>query len=175
MLHFVRNDAHFLIELEPTNQPSRHGDEQIVFLISTLPNKPAGPLHKIASGGELSRIGLAIQVATATTQTIPTLIFDEVDAGIGGTTGDVVGHLLRELGANAQVLCVTHLAQVASKAHNHLLVQKSKYKNSVRSNIQYLHAEDVISEVARMVGGPIDTETSRAHAREMMTNSQDFK
>lgn len=165
------SDANFCIEFEPTNQPSRHGDEQTVFLISTIPNKVPGPLNKIASGGELSRIGLAIQVATATTQTIPTLIFDEVDAGIGGTTGDVVGHLLRELGSSAQVLCVTHLAQVASKAHNHLLVQKSKYKNSVRSSIQYLQNDAVVSEVARMVGGPIDTETSLAHAREMMTNS----
>lgn len=165
------SDANFCIAFEPLNQPSQHGDEHTAFLISTIPNKPPAPLHKIASGGELSRIGLAIQVATATTHTIPTLIFDEVDAGIGGTTGDVVGNLLRKLGTNAQVLCVTHLAQVASKAHNHLLVQKSKYKDSVRSTIQYLQHDAVISEVARMVGGPVDTKTSLAHAREMLNGT----
>ncbi len=162
--------ARFEVALAPlSGEPSASGNEQVQFLISTTPGQPAKPLAKIASGGELSRISLAIQVVTAQTSTIPTLIFDEVDVGIGGTTGDVVGLLLRELSEQGQVLCVTHLAQVASKAHHHLRVEKTISKKSVLSSLQVLDQEDKVLEIARMMGGAIDSEQSLAHAREMLS------
>lgn len=161
--------ASFYIDFEAHDSPHPHGNHSVKFLIATIPGKPAGALHKIASGGELSRISLAIQVVTAATQTTPTLIFDEVDAGIGGTTGDTVGTLLRELGGKAQVLCVTHLAQVASKAHNHLNVRKTKQRGTIRSQITALCGDDIVAEISRMVGGPIDSNEALAHARQMMT------
>ncbi|MET0377863.1 MAG: DNA repair protein RecN, partial [Spongiibacteraceae bacterium] len=105
-------------------EPHAHGSEEIEFLISTNPGSPAQALNRIASGGELSRISLAIQVVTAQTSAIPTLVFDEVDVGIGGATAEVVGNLLRELGSRGQVLCVTHQPQVASKGHHHFVVEK---------------------------------------------------
>lgn len=165
-------NAQFVIELADTNQsePSANGNELVQFLISTSPGQAPKPLAKIASGGELSRISLAIQVATAQTSTIPTLVFDEVDVGIGGTTGDIVGKLLRELGEQGgQVLCVTHLAQVASKAHQHLRVEKHFTKDTVNSSLQKLDNEEKVLEVARMMGGAIDSEQSLAHAREMLS------
>lgn len=161
--------AEFAISFADITAPAdKHGSEFIQFLISTNPGQPPKPLAKIASGGELSRISLSIQVVTAQTSTIPTLIFDEVDAGIGGTTGDEVGRMLRELGETGQVFCVTHLAQVASKAQNHLLVEKTIGKNAVSSNLVPLHGKGVIQEIARMMGGSIDSKQSLAHAEEML-------
>lgn len=164
--------ARFEVELESNNQDTPHaqGNESIQFLISTSPGQAPKPLGKIASGGELSRISLAIQVVTAQTSTTPTLVFDEVDVGIGGTTGDIVGRLLRELGQQAQILCVTHLAQVASKAHSHLRIEKAITKNSVNSSLQNLDKDEKILEIARMMGGSFDSEQSLAHAKEMLTN-----
>ena len=161
--------AELQVALQPTQRPSKHGDETIEFLISTNPGQPAKPLIKIASGGELSRVSLAIQVVTAQTSTTPTLIFDEVDVGIGGTTGDVVGRLLRELGQRGQVLCVTHLAQVASKANQHLRVEKIVGKKSAVTELTALEGEEKIAEIARMMGGDTDSTQSLAHAREMVT------
>ncbi len=161
--------AEFIATLEAKSTPSAHGNENIQFLISTIPGKAPAPLQKIASGGELSRIGLAIQVVSAANHTTPTLIFDEVDAGIGGTTGNIVGQLLRELGSKTQVLCVTHLAQVASKAHNHLQVSKQVQKGTALSSITSLRGDAIVNEIARMIGGPVDTDTSLAHARQMIT------
>jgi DNA repair protein RecN (Recombination protein N) len=161
--------ANFQVALEANNtQPCAQGRESVQFLIATAPGQPARPLAKVASGGELSRISLAIQVVTAQTSTIPTLIFDEVDVGIGGPTGDVVGRLLRELGEAGQVICVTHLAQVASKAHQHLRVEKSLKAKRVNSRIDTLNEEDKILEIARMMGGATDSAQSLAHAKEML-------
>jgi DNA repair protein RecN (Recombination protein N) len=116
----------FVTHMTPNkdNEPAAHGMEDIEFLVSANPGQPARPLAKVASGGELSRISLAIQVVVAQTSTTPTLVFDEVDVGIGGGTAEVVGRLLRSLGDNGQVLCVTHLAQVAAQCHQHLFVSK---------------------------------------------------
>ena len=162
--------AEFAISFADIDAPAdKHGSEFIQFLISTNPNQAPKPLAKIASGGELSRISLSIQVVTAQTSTIPTLIFDEVDAGIGGTTGDEVGRMLRELGENGQVFCVTHLAQVASKAQNHLLVEKTISKKDVNSTLTPLHGNAVVQEIARMMGGSIDSKQSLEHAKEMLT------
>jgi DNA repair protein RecN (Recombination protein N) len=146
---------------------SAFGLDDIEFLISTNPGQPPRPLAKVASGGELSRVSLAIQVVTARSSTIPTLVFDEVDVGIGGATGDVVGELLRQLGDQGQVLCVTHLAQVASKAHQHLQVSKESTQHSAQTTLMPLAGEDRITEIARMMGGAKITEQSLAHAREM--------
>ncbi len=158
--------AQFEVSLHANAEPARAGAEQVEFLISTVPGQPPKPLAKIASGGELSRISLAIVVVTAKTSVTPTLVFDEVDVGIGGTTGDVVGQMLRELGESAQVMCVTHLAQVASKAHNHLKVEKSVSKNSASTAIVDLTGEDKVLEIARMMGG--ESHQSVAHARAML-------
>jgi len=154
-----------------SDSPAADGNESVEFLIKTNPGQPAKPLIKIASGGELSRVSLAIQVVTAQTSTTPTLVFDEVDVGVGGTTGDEVGRLLRELGKNAQVLCVTHLAQVASKAHQHLHVSKSVGKKSTTSHVHALLEEEKIAEIARMMGGSVESESSLAHAREMLAST----
>jgi DNA repair protein RecN (Recombination protein N) len=158
----------FEIALTPLQEPARWGAETVEFLISTIPGQPARALAKIASGGELSRISLAIQVVVAKTSVIPTLVFDEVDAGIGGTTGDVVGRMLRQLGENAQVLCVTHLAQVASKAHQHLKVEKTVSKKGASTFISALEGEEKVLEIARMMGGVAESQQSLAHAREML-------
>ena len=151
--------------------PSPWGNENPEFLIATNLGQQAKPLTKVASGGELSRVSLAIQVVTALTSTVPTLVFDEVDVGIGGETGDVVGHLLRQLGESAQVLCVTHLAQVASHSHHHLCVNKQIRNKKTSTRIQLLENESKIAEVARMMGGAIDSKKSLAHAKEMVQSA----
>jgi DNA repair protein RecN (Recombination protein N) len=160
--------ARFEIALIAQTEPTRFGSESIEFLISTVPGQSAKPLQKIASGGELSRVSLAIQVVSAKTSITPTLVFDEVDAGIGGATGDVVGRMLRALGESTQVLCVTHLAQVASKAHHHLCVEKTVTKKGASTAIHLLDRDTQVLEIARMMGGAIDSEQSLAHAREML-------
>jgi DNA repair protein RecN (Recombination protein N) len=148
--------------------PHAHGNEEIELLVATNPGAPGQPLGRIASGGELSRISLAIQVVTAQTSATPTLVFDEVDVGIGGATAEVVGNLLRELGSRGQVLCVTHQPQVASKAHHHFSVSKSSSRKEVRVALSPLSAAEKVEELARMLGGIAVTEQSRAHAREML-------
>lgn len=160
----------FEIALAPheNNEPHSNGAEQVEFLISTQPDTPARALARVASGGELSRISLAIQVVTASTSQIPTLVFDEVDVGIGGATAIVVGQLLRQLGERGQVLCVTHQAQVASQAHQHLQVSKQlKGKRMETALLQLVH-EQRVDEIARMIGGEKLTPQSRAHAQEML-------
>ena len=160
--------ASLAIELIHSDTPTLYGNESVEFRISTQPGQPAKPLHKIASGGELSRVSLAIQVVAAQNSATPTLVFDEVDVGIGGTVGDVVGKMLRELGASGQVLCVTHLAQVASKAHTHLRVEKTLTKSSASSSLHQLDKEEKVEEIARMMGGMVDSIQSLAHAREIL-------
>jgi len=153
-------------------EPGPHGREDIEFLVSANPGQPARPLAKVASGGELSRISLAIQVVVAQTSTTPTLVFDEVDVGIGGGTAEVVGRLLRALGDNGQVLCVTHLPQVAAQCHQHLFVSKFTERDATFSKIETLDDQGRISEVARMLGGVDMTEHTIAHAREMFAKGQ---
>ena len=166
-------NCRFCIALEQ-HRETRHyhpyGHEDISFLVSTNPGQEPQPLAKIASGGELSRISLAIQVITAKTSAIPTLVFDEVDVGIGGATAEVVGNLLQELGERGQVLCVTHQPQVAAKGRQHLFVSKTAGKQTVSTRLQQLQASDKIEEIARMLGGIAITDQSRAHAREMLSH-----
>jgi len=145
------------------------GNEVIEFYISTNPGQPFMPLKKVASGGELSRISLAIQVVSAQTAVIPTLIFDEVDVGIGGDTAAVVGQLLRSLGEKGQVICVTHQAAVAARAHQHWSVAKSLGKNGVKTSLLALGQQKRIEEVARMLGGEASA-ASCAHAEVMLAD-----
>lgn len=149
-----------------------HGTEQIEFLVRTNPNQAAKPLNKSASGGELSRISLAIQVITSQQGGIPTLIFDEVDVGIGGRVAEIVGQKLRELGGLRQVLCVTHLPQVAALAHHHLQVKKQLLNKRVETRVQPLNSNERNEEIARMLGGIEITAQTRAHAHEMITKAQ---
>jgi DNA repair protein RecN (Recombination protein N) len=142
------------------------------FLVSTNAGQSARPLGKVASGGELSRISLAIQVVVAQTSTIPTLVFDEVDVGIGGGVAEVVGRLLRQLGESGQILCVTHLPQVASQAHQHMTVSKFTEDEQTYSTVENLDSEERIREVARMLGGVDLTEQTMAHASEMVQKGQ---
>ena len=160
----------FEIALTPRESANPHpqGCEDIEFTISTNPGAPTQPLGNIASGGELSRISLAIQVVTASTGTVPSMVFDEVDVGIGGAVAEVVGKLLRTLAERAQVLCVTHLPQVAAQGHQHLQVSKSSDKTSVETHLYRLQEEDKVQEIARMLGGVKITEQTLAHAREML-------
>ena len=153
-------------------EPQRNGIDAIEFLVSTNPGLPAKPLAKVASGGELSRISLAIQVTTSTDKTTPTMIFDEVDSGIGGGIAEIVGQKLRRLSQNRQVLCVTHLPQVASQAHQHLFVAKNQKAAVTSSTVKCLSAEERVEEVARMLGGVTITANTLAHAQEMLESAR---
>lgn len=146
-----------------------HGMENVELLVSANPGQPAKPLAKVASGGELSRISLGIQVSTAQTSRVPTLVFDEVDVGIGGPTAEIVGNLLRQLGAHGQVLTVTHLPQVAAQGHQHLFVRKEQGKESTSTRIDNLDKDGRVHEVARMLGGIDLTDESLAHARKLLS------
>jgi len=150
-----------------SEQPQLHGMETIEFYVTTNPGQPLRPLSKVVSGGELSRISLAIQVVTAQFSDIPTLIFDEVDVGIGGGIAEMVGKKLRLLGTNSQILCVTHQAQVASQAHQHLNVYKQSDDDKTTTSISLLDEQQRIEELSRMMGGIKITEQTRSHAREM--------
>ncbi len=166
------DSASFTVALnsDVNQMPRTKGNENIEFLISTNPGQGPKPLIKIASGGELSRISLAIQVVTAQTSSIPSLIFDEVDVGIGGSVALTVGDLLRQLGEKGQVLCVTHQAQVASQGNHHLYVSKLAGKNSISTQVSELNGEEKVIEIARMLGGNAENASSMAHAREMMAS-----
>jgi DNA repair protein RecN (Recombination protein N) len=144
------------------------GRDDIEILISTNPGQSAKPLAKIASGGELSRISLAIQVVIATTSITPSLIFDEVDVGIGGATAEIVGRLLSQLGQHCQLLCITHLPQVASQAQHHLQVSKSNNGEATQTQVSALDEDQRIQEIARMLGGVKLTQQTLAHAKEML-------
>ncbi|WP_043319113.1 DNA repair protein RecN [Microbulbifer sp. HZ11] len=163
---------HARVELALTalEKPSATGLEEVEILIATNPGQPPRALGKIASGGELSRVSLAIQVVTAQTSRTPTLVFDEVDVGIGGATGDVVGKLLRQLGERGQVICVTHLAQVAARAHRQYLVEKHSDGEAAFVALRELKNGERSAEVARMLGGEA-TAQSLAHAEEMLARA----
>jgi DNA repair protein RecN (Recombination protein N) len=158
----------FRIDVESGADPAAHGSDEIRYLVSANPGQPPKPLSKVASGGELSRISLAIQVIMSESSRIPTLIFDEVDSGVGGGVAEIVGKKLRQLGAEHQVLCVTHLPQVASQAHHHFRVEKSSRDKQTVTAVFALDDAERLEEVARMLGGVQITEQTRAHASEMI-------
>jgi len=164
----------FTIRIKPRSGKtfSSQGLDDIDFMVSANPGQPVQPLIKVASGGELSRISLSIQVISASSETIPTLIFDEVDSGIGGGVAEIVGQKLRALGNERQVLCVTHLPQVAALAHQQMQVTKLSSKDTTRTRIRPLSEEERIDELARMLGGVKITRQTREHAREMLQQGQ---
>ncbi len=148
--------------------PSREGADTVAFQVAVNPGQALQPLAKVASGGELSRISLAIQVIATQSSGVPTLIFDEVDAGIGGRVAEIVGRELRRLADNRQVLCVTHLPQVASLAQQHVRVQKRSKRRQTHTDLHSLSGESRVEEIARMLGGVDITDQALAHAREML-------
>ena len=160
----------FIVSITPLerNKINQYGIDSIEFLISTNPGQPPKAINKVASGGELSRISLAVQVIIAQSSTIPTLVFDEVDVGIGGGTAQIVGKLLNNLGKKGQVICVTHLPQVASQGDHHYFISKKEVDGSVKSSIDLLGKKDRTQEIARMLGGIKITDQTLAHAQEMI-------
>lgn len=166
--------GHFEIAVSPHDDEryAAHGMDDIEFQVSANPGQPIQPLAKVASGGELSRISLAIQMIAARSVTVPTLVYDEVDTGIGGAVAEVVGRQLRRLGETRQVLCVTHLPQVAAQAHHHLQVAKKKGRDTTQTRIETLQDTQRIEEIARMLGGVELTEQTLAHAEEMIQRAQ---
>jgi DNA repair protein RecN (Recombination protein N) len=160
-----------VIIVSDAEHPTANGHDRVSFEVAANPGQPAGALGDVASGGELSRISLAIQVATAGCGSVPTLIFDEVDVGIGGAVAEIVGQLLRRLGQQRQVLCVTHLPQVAAQAHQHARVVKATDGKTTQTDIQMLEPKARVDEIARMLGGIEITAQTRRHASEMIRSA----
>jgi DNA repair protein RecN (Recombination protein N) len=171
MQRLAMEGARFAIELSAASEPTAHGLETIEYLVAANQGSTLRPLAKVASGGELSRISLAMQVVISQVASVPTLIFDEVDVGIGGRVAEVVGKLLKQLGQRYQVLCVTHLPQVASCGDQHWRVSKSSADGRTVSRISPLDGEGRVLEIARMLGGEDITATTRQHASEMLDSN----
>ena len=161
------------IRSKPHDRADATGLDRIEFQVSLNPGQEYGPLSRVASGGELSRISLALEVVAAGATSIPTLVFDEVDAGIGGGVAEIVGRRLADIATQRQVLCVTHLAQVASQGRHHYRVLKSAQAESTRTGVQSLSRDERIEELARMLGGVEITARTRAHAEEMIDRAAD--
>ena len=162
----------FEIALTPLATVASHGQEQVEFRVASHPKQPLGPLARVASGGELSRIALAIQVVTSEVGAVPTLVFDEVDAGIGGAVAATVGRLMQSLGDRRQVLCVTHLPQVAAFADANFRVTKRGNAEIVRADVEPLSPAARVEELARMLAGGAITAKTRAHAKELLDSGR---
>lgn len=158
----------FEVALGKLAEPAAHGTDDVAFLVAGHPGASPRPIGKVASGGELSRISLAIAVTTSALGEAPTLIFDEVDSGVGGAVADTVGRLMQQLGRDRQVLTVTHLPKVAARADHHLVVSKRSGAKGTASQVVAVQGEDRISEMARMLGGDDSSKVTVAHAREML-------
>ncbi len=157
-----------VVNYDDTSSPTTYGFDSIAFNVQTNPGQKMLPLSQVASGGELSRISLAIQMIASDKMDVPVLIFDEVDSGVGGAVAEVVGRELRYIGEHQQVMCITHLAQVAANAHHHYRVNKHSEQSDTVSAIEYLNQADRITEIARMIGGVTLTENTFLHAQEML-------
>ncbi len=162
--------GHFEVEIgcDKDHVFSPHGQDMIQFMVTANPGQPPAPLSRVASGGELSRISLAVQVVATRAASVPCLVFDEIDSGVGGAVAEIVGQRLRDLGEQRQVLCVTHLPQVASQGHQHVRVSKLTDGKTTRTTLTGLSDDQRVEELARMLGGVEITATSRDHAREML-------
>ena len=158
----------FAVGLEPLAQPASHGLEEVQFLVAGHAGSTPRPVGKVASGGELSRIALAIAVTTSRIGTAGTLIFDEVDSGVGGAVAETVGRLMKQLGRDRQVMAVTHLPQVAACADHHLVVAKQREGKTTISSVGSVTGEERVAEIARMLGGERLSSTTLAHAKEML-------
>jgi DNA repair protein RecN (Recombination protein N) len=160
------------ITCDPDAEPAPSGLDSVEFVVTANPGQPLKPVARVASGGELSRISLAIQVAALGKAITPCLVFDEVDAGVGGAVAEIVGRQLAALGERAQVLCVTHLPQVASQADQHVRVAKLTDGRSARTTVSELNGIERVEELARMLGGVEITQKARDHAREMLKRAE---
>jgi DNA repair protein RecN (Recombination protein N) len=158
----------FAVQLQPLTQPSAHGVEEVIFMVAGHAGSTPRPVGKVASGGELSRMALAIAVTTSQLGTAQTLIFDEVDSGVGGAVAETVGRLMKQLGKDRQVMAVTHLPQVAACADHHLVVSKQLKGTQTLSTVTAVQGEQRVGEIARMLGGEQLSSTTLAHAREML-------
>ncbi len=165
----------FEVQLEPTEQATASGLESVNFLVAGHPGSTPRPVGKVASGGELSRIALAIAVTTSQLGTAQTLIFDEVDSGVGGAVAETVGRLMQQLGRDRQVMAVTHLPQVAACADHHWVVSKHSDAQGTASQVTALNHADRVGEIARMLGGEKVSDTTLAHAREMLNHTEPLK
>lgn len=168
-------DVNFIMEFTDTGKYTANGRDEAEFLISTNPGEPLKPLSKVASGGELSRIMLAIKTILAESDQIETLIFDEIDAGISGRTAQMVAEKMNVIGRNHQVICITHLPQIAAMADNHFLISKNVVRNATFSEINLLGEEESVTELARMLGGVKITDTVLESAKEMKELAQSAK
>ncbi|MDZ7869105.1 MAG: hypothetical protein U5L02_07885 [Rheinheimera sp.] len=170
MAELSMHNARFFIEVQPQapERANANGWDQIEFLVSTNPGQPLQPLHKVASGGELSRISLAVQVILADKVTTPTLIFDEVDVGISGPVAAGVGRMLRQLGSSTQLICVTHLPQVASQGHQQLYVEKYTDGIHTETRMRTLTDDERVQEIARLLAGENVSAHAIANARELL-------
>lgn len=165
-------EVNFTLEAMSDGKFNETGQDIVQLKVQTNPGQPAGDLAKVASGGELARISLAIQVVTAGKRSVPTLIFDEVDVGIGGGVAEIVGQHLRKLASTQQVICITHLPQVAAQAHQQTQVNKNQSDSMTKIEVSELSREQRIEEIARMLGGVNLTEKTRSHAEEMLDQAQ---
>ena len=172
MKQLAMGGGRFEVALTRIGEPASFGMESVEFQVATHPKQPLGPIARVASGGELSRLALAIQVVLADVGEVPTLIFDEVDVGIGGAVAATVGRLLGKLGTRRQVLCVTHLPQVAACADGHYRVTKRGDAERVSTDLTRLDASHRVEELARMLGGHEITAKTRAHAKELLEQNQ---
>ena len=171
MQTLAMDGGRFEVALEAGTEVAGHGLESVEFLVAAHKGMAPQPLAKVASGGELSRLSLAVQTVTTRVAQVPTLIFDEVDAGIGGRVAEIVGNMLKRLGGRHQVMCITHLPQVAATAHRQWQVTKTSANGKVLSRVAPLEGSDRVEEIARMLGGVKITETTRRHAAEMLKSS----
>lgn len=165
-------DGRFLVELPVRAEASARGAEDVEFRVALNVGHEARPLARVASGGELARVMLALKTILARLDGVPTLIFDEVDAGIGGRTGLMVGDAMRDVATHHQVFAITHLPQIAARAHHHIVVQKAPKGGVTTSDVRVVSAETRVDEIARMLGGDAESETSREHARELLSTGQ---
>jgi DNA repair protein RecN (Recombination protein N) len=164
-------DGHFSVRLTPHAEIGSCGAEEIEFRVSLNVGHEERPLSRVASGGELSRVMLALKTILARLDHVPTLVFDEVDAGIGGRVGLMVGETMRRVAAHHQVFAITHLPQIAARAHHHILVAKGARGGVTTADVTILAGPDRVSEVARMLGGDPESDVSRAHARELLESA----
>jgi DNA repair protein RecN (Recombination protein N) len=168
MQQLAMGGGRFSVALRPLQTPGASGAEDVEFEVASHPSLPLRPLAKVASGGELARISLAIQLVASRASPVTTLVFDEVDSGIGGAVAETVGRSLRRLGRDRQVLCVTHLPQVAAQGDTQWSVAKASARNRVSVSVRRLDRRERIEELARMLGGAEITATTRKHAAEML-------
>ena len=170
MQHLGMQGGRFEVSLETLPEAASHGLEEVQFLVAGHAASTPRPVGKVASGGELSRIALAIAVTTSQLGTAQTLIFDEVDSGVGGAVAETVGRLMKQLGRDRQVLAVTHLPQVAACADHHWVVSKQSDKQGSFSAVHAVSGDQRVNEIARMLGGERLSDTTHAHAREMLVS-----